>query len=68
MEHIHQHGHRHRHGRREANIGLGGMPSRTTVMERSRVLVARASCTNDTDSGCVKPTSVPTVAIAAAVV
>lgn len=44
------------------------MASRTTIVERSRVLVARASCTNDSDPGCTKPTVVPKMVIVLAVV
>ena len=44
------------------------MASRTTLMEQSRVLVARATCTNDTDAGCKKPTVVPKMVIVLAVV
>ncbi|KAF2184384.1 hypothetical protein K469DRAFT_727305 [Zopfia rhizophila CBS 207.26] len=43
-------------------------PSTPTLVERSKVLLPRASCTNDTDSGCRKPTKTPTVAIVLAAV
>jgi hypothetical protein len=43
--------------------------SRTVIDQASRVLVARAesTCTNDSDPGCTKPTQVPTLAIALAI-
>ncbi|KAJ4361314.1 hypothetical protein N0V95_002016 [Ascochyta clinopodiicola] len=44
--------------------------SRTLVDEATRVLMARgtSTCTNDSDPGCTKPTQVPTLAIALAIV
>ncbi|KAF1346369.1 hypothetical protein EJ07DRAFT_185677 [Lizonia empirigonia] len=44
--------------------------SRTLFEGASKVLVARSSstCTNDSDPGCTKPTEVPTLAIALAIV
>lgn len=48
-------------------MGFQATPSRTTLMERSRVLIARATCTNDTDDGCRKPTETPTTVIIVAV-
>ncbi|KAF2002719.1 hypothetical protein P154DRAFT_430377 [Amniculicola lignicola CBS 123094] len=45
-----------------------GKPSVTLLEGRSPVrLVPRASCTNDSDPGCTKPTTTPTLAIALAV-
>ncbi|PVI07856.1 hypothetical protein DM02DRAFT_234598 [Periconia macrospinosa] len=68
MVHSHQHVHNHQHSRREVGAQLGQLPSKTEVLQRTRVLVARASCTNDSDPGCTKPTSTPTIAIVLAVV
>ncbi|KAF2690778.1 hypothetical protein K458DRAFT_270673, partial [Lentithecium fluviatile CBS 122367] len=56
------------HTRRERRMNLNGAASRTAVMERSRVLVARSTCTNDSDPGCTKPTVVPKLPIILAVV
>lgn len=67
MVHSHHHAH-HQHSRREADAQFGQLPSKTEVLQRSRVLVARASCTNDSDPGCTKPTTTPTAAIVIAVV
>jgi hypothetical protein len=59
------------HVRNENHVGSPSSASQTIHMvERAtRVLVARASskCTNDSDPGCTKPTQVPTIAIALAV-
>lgn len=46
-----------------------GSATHTMIEEASRVLVARATstCTNDSDPGCTKPTQVPTLAIALAI-
>lgn len=46
-----------------------GSSSRTIIEEATKVLVARSSstCTNDSDPGCTKPTQVPTLAIALAI-
>lgn len=43
--------------------------TRTMADEATKVLVARATstCTNDSDPGCTKPTQVPTLAIALAI-
>jgi hypothetical protein len=61
----------HHHVRNENHIGSPSSASQTIHMvERAtRVLVARASatCTNDSDPGCTKPTQVPTIAIALAI-
>ncbi|KAF2707049.1 hypothetical protein K504DRAFT_458509 [Pleomassaria siparia CBS 279.74] len=67
MDHAHQHhGHAHFHkSKRELAFGA---PSRTTIIEKTRVLVARATCTNDTDDGCHKPTQTPTMVIIVATV
>ena len=61
---------RHHHSKREAgdNVEARGTPSLTSAMEKTRVLVARATCTNDSDDGCRKPTKVPTLPIILAVV
>ena len=71
MQHLHGHGHGHMHNlrRRDAHIDVGSRASRTMADVASRVLAARAdsSCTNDTDPGCTKPTQVPSLAIALAV-
>ena len=70
MAHSH-HQHMHHHVHNENHVGSPSSASQTIHMvERaSRVLVARASatCTNDSDPGCTKPTQVPTIAIALAV-
>jgi hypothetical protein len=71
MDHIHQHHHahaQHHQSRRETGLRSNLLPSRTTIIEKSRVLVARAACTNDTDDGCRKPTQTPTTVIIVAVV
>lgn len=59
----------HHHVQREAHIAARSTGTRTLVDAASRVLMARAesSCTNDSDPGCTKPTQVPTIAIALAV-
>ncbi|KAG9385374.1 hypothetical protein A1F94_004921 [Pyrenophora tritici-repentis] len=72
MPHSH-HLHHMRHQLRHDNqLGSPITGSKTMhVFERAtRVLVARAesSCTNDSDPGCTKPTQVPTMAIALAVI
>ncbi|CAI6338293.1 unnamed protein product [Periconia digitata] len=68
MVHSHQHMHHRQHARAAENVVPGQLPSRTNPMERSRVIVARTTCTNDSDPGCTKPTSTPTIAIALAVI
>lgn len=68
MVHSHQHVHRHQHSAREESPVAGEVPSRTEVLKRSRVLVARETCTNESDPGCAKPTATPTAAIVVAVV
>ncbi|KAI4960513.1 hypothetical protein J4E86_002135 [Alternaria arbusti] len=59
------------HVHRDIHVGSPSSASQTIQLaERaSRVLVARASatCTNDSDPGCTKPTQVPTIAIALAI-
>jgi hypothetical protein len=47
-----------------------GSASRTMIEEASKVLVARgtSTCTSESDPGCTKPTQVPTLAIALAIV
>jgi hypothetical protein len=46
-----------------------GSVTHTMIEEASRVLVARgtSTCTSDSDPGCTKPTQVPTLAIALAI-
>jgi hypothetical protein len=68
MHNLHQHGHMHHHVRRTAQIDSTHIAASTqTLVDRaSRVLIARSTCTNDSDPGCTKPTQVPTVAIALA--
>ncbi|KAF1839222.1 hypothetical protein BDW02DRAFT_231465 [Decorospora gaudefroyi] len=70
MPHSH-HSHLH-HGRSAAHLGAPSRASQTVHMaERaSRVLVARASasCQSDSEAGCTKPTQVPSLAIALAVI
>jgi hypothetical protein len=70
MEHTLQHAHRHRHSRREMGAGGAAAASRTSIMERSRVLVARASesCVDDSQPGCTKATVIPKMVIVLAVV
>ncbi|KAF1940807.1 hypothetical protein EJ02DRAFT_445248 [Clathrospora elynae] len=58
----------HNHVRGEAHVGPPSSASQTMVERAARVLVERATCTNDSDPGCTKPTQVPTMAIALAVV
>jgi hypothetical protein len=69
MPHSHHH-HMHNHVRSETHAGSPSSASQTINMleSASRVLVARAkaTCTNDSDPGCTKPTQVPTMAIALA--
>lgn len=67
MDRLHHHAHRHYHARRAGALELRA-PSRTTLMDHTRALVARSTCTNDTDDGCKKPTVVPTLPIVLAVV
>lgn len=47
-----------------------GSVSRTMMEEASKVIVARgtSTCTSDSEPGCTKPTQVPTLAIALAIV
>ncbi|KAF2872562.1 hypothetical protein BDV95DRAFT_628189 [Massariosphaeria phaeospora] len=70
MDHLHRHNHMHHHSRREPHALMKATRSLPTVVERaSRVLlVPRATCTNDTDDGCRKPTKTPTLLIVLAVV
>ncbi|KAK7190803.1 hypothetical protein PSPO01_02966 [Paraphaeosphaeria sporulosa] len=66
----HNHMHVHRHTKREGGIDIAQLAQRTTetIQEATRArLVPRASCTNDTDEGCVKPTQTPTLFIVLAV-
>lgn len=60
----------HQHVRSDAFVGSPSQASQTMADKVTRVLVARAtsSCTNDSDPGCTKPTQVPTLAVALAVV
>lgn len=46
-----------------------GSTSRTMIEEATKVLVARgtSTCTSDSEPGCTKPTQVPTLAIALAI-
>lgn len=69
MDRIH-HSHMHRHTRREGAVDVHEVARRTAavVQEASRVVLApRATCTNDTDDGCRKPTQTPTLFIVLAV-
>ncbi|KAH6639637.1 hypothetical protein C7974DRAFT_410595 [Boeremia exigua] len=61
-----QHRHLHHFAARAVDLSA----SRTMVEEASKVLVARATttCTNESDPGCTKPTQVPMLAIALAIV
>ncbi|KAJ4365158.1 hypothetical protein N0V83_008776 [Neocucurbitaria cava] len=60
----------HHHVKREAHDAVISTSSRIMREAASRVITARAesSCTNDSDPGCTKPTQVPTIAIALAVI
>lgn len=68
--HHHQHAHAHRHTRGEGSLlAARNFVSSTTVEGASRaMLVPRATCTNDSDPGCTKPTQTPTLFIVIAVV
>jgi hypothetical protein len=57
----------HHHVARTEHVAASTMGSHTLIDRASRVLVARATCTNESDPGCTKPTQVPTIAIALAV-
>jgi hypothetical protein len=61
-----QHGQMHDFAGRGIHVGS---TSRTMIEEASKVLVARgtSTCTNDSEPGCTKPTQVPTLAIALAI-
>ncbi|KAF2642275.1 hypothetical protein P280DRAFT_262340 [Massarina eburnea CBS 473.64] len=67
MVHSHRQAHR-QFTRRENGAPLANLPTRTEIMERSRVIVARSTCTNDTDDGCRLPTVTPTLPIILGVV
>ena len=56
----------HRFAGREVDAGS---VTNAMIEEASRVLVARgtSTCTSDSDPGCIKPTQVPTLAIALAI-
>ncbi|EAT87706.2 hypothetical protein SNOG_05315 [Parastagonospora nodorum SN15] len=56
------------HLRRDAQMAASTSATHTLVDRASRVLVARTTCTNDSDPGCTKPTQVPTIAIALAAI
>jgi hypothetical protein len=66
MHSRHQHSHMHHHVGRSPHVAASTSATHTLIDRASRVLVARTTCTNDSDPGCVKPTQVPTVAIAMA--
>ncbi|CAO2658651.1 Nn.00g063740.m01.CDS01 [Neocucurbitaria sp. VM-36] len=70
MHYLHQHSHMHHHVRREAHVAASSTGSRIMVEAASRVITARAdsTCTSDSDAGCTKPTQVPSIAIALAVI
>ena len=58
------------HMARRIHIGTTATAASSTRADTvTRVLVARAdpTCTNDSDPGCTKPTQVPTLAIALAI-
>ncbi|KAF2035357.1 hypothetical protein EK21DRAFT_106896 [Setomelanomma holmii] len=57
----------HHHVGRSAHVAASTSGSHTLLDRASRVLIARATCTNDSDPGCTKPTQVPTIAIVLAV-
>ncbi|KAF1921806.1 hypothetical protein BDU57DRAFT_436902 [Ampelomyces quisqualis] len=56
------------HVKRSPLLAASTSATHTLIDRASRVLVARATCTNDTDDGCRKPTQVPTIAIAMAAI
>ncbi|KAF2833841.1 hypothetical protein CC86DRAFT_278926 [Ophiobolus disseminans] len=58
----------HHHVRRSEHVAASTAGSHTLVDRASRVLVARSTCTSDSQPGCTKPTQVPTLAIVLAVV
>ncbi|KAL5120560.1 hypothetical protein ACEQ8H_001579 [Pleosporales sp. CAS-2024a] len=60
--------HHHHHVRRTAPLASSTSATEKLVDRATRVLVARSTCTNDTDPGCVKPTQVPTTAITLAAI
>lgn len=62
----HHHAHMHHNVARSPHVAASTSVTHTLVDRASRVLVARSSCTNDSDPGCNKPTQVPTAAIAIA--
>jgi hypothetical protein len=66
MHHQHAHARMHNHVLRSEPIAMSTSATHSLVDRASRVLVARATCTNDSDPGCTKPTQVPTIAIALA--
>ncbi|KAK1908302.1 hypothetical protein P3342_009149 [Pyrenophora teres f. teres] len=72
MPHSHRLHHMRHQVRHDNHLGSPTTGSKSMrVFERAtRVLVARADsqCTNDSDPGCTKPTQVPTMAIALAVI
>lgn len=60
----------HRQMQHIAGRGMDvGSTSRTMIEEATKVLVARSTstCTSDSEPGCTKPTQVPTLAIALAI-
>jgi hypothetical protein len=68
MHNHHQHAHMHHHAARSARFVAASTEGSRTLMDRaSRVLVARGTCTSESQPGCTKPTTVPTIAIALAV-
>ncbi|KAH7389301.1 hypothetical protein DE146DRAFT_159360 [Phaeosphaeria sp. MPI-PUGE-AT-0046c] len=66
--HHHAHAHMHHNVARSPHVAASTSVTHTLVDRASRVLVARSTCTNDSDPGCTKPTVVPTAAIAVAAV
>jgi hypothetical protein len=63
MQHHHKLAHMHHHVGRSPHVAASTSATHTLVDRASRVLVARTTCTNDSDPGCTKPTQVPTLAI-----
>lgn len=68
MPHSH-HAHAHHHVRSDTFVGSASKASQTMADQVTRVLAARSTstCTKDSDPGCTKPTQVPTLAVALAV-
>ena len=64
-----QHPKMHRFAERDVHVGSSASRTMVLVEEASKVLVSRgtSTCTSDSEPGCTKPTQVPTLAIALAI-